>query len=541
MPNRVQTLRSSVPGSAPQTGTRAPGELWLNFADAHLGYIDASQTAQKLLAVRLFVSTAPYAVGDFVVYAGNLYQATAPSAAGAFTAANWTKIGTAQDLSQYLPLAGGTLTGALTLPAAAPANANQAANKSYVDLGDAASLQAANTKVPLAGGTMTGPLTLSGAPTQPLQAATKAYVDSGAFVPVSGGTMTGPLVLAADPVAPMQAATKQYVDGGRLGDNRLINGDMRIDQRNNGASGTANGYTVDRWWFNGGGGAAGKMSWGRNYGGAIGPPAFPYCFGVRTTTAYTPAASEAVQVRQAIEADMIADFQWGTANAQPVTLSFWFYGVTAGLYGGSIFNGGSNRSYPFSFNIPVANTWNFISFTIPGDTTGTWALSGNGAGLYLNFDGGSVATYRGPAGAWAGTLYLGATGTIVPVATLSAGFYITGVKLEVGSVATPYNRQSLAKSQADCERYFRWLPFNQRFTASIAGGVLVASLPFSAMRASPTISAIGADPNSSPQGANNAGNTFNYITPYSTGVVLTAAAAGDTYILGYRSSASAEL
>ena len=88
MPNRVQTLRSSVPGNMPQAATRQPGELWLNFADAHIGYIDASQAPQKLLAVRLFVSTAPYATGDFAVYAGALYQAIAPSAAGAFTASN---------------------------------------------------------------------------------------------------------------------------------------------------------------------------------------------------------------------------------------------------------------------------------------------------------------------------------------------------------------------------------------------------------------------------------------------------------------------
>jgi hypothetical protein len=137
MPNRVQTLRSSVPGSMPQAATRAPGELWLNFADAHLGYINAAQTAQKLLAVRLFMTTAPYAVGDFVVYAGALYQATAPSAAGAFTAANWARLATMQDLTGvaalYLPLTGGALSGALTL-AADPTAALGAVTKQYVDL-----------------------------------------------------------------------------------------------------------------------------------------------------------------------------------------------------------------------------------------------------------------------------------------------------------------------------------------------------------------------------------------------------------------------
>jgi hypothetical protein len=191
--NRVQTLRSSVPGALPQTGTRQPGELWLNFSDNALGFIDSTQTALKLLGVRLFVPTANYAIGDFVVYAANLYRAIAPSAPSAFVAANWSKVGTAQDLAAYLPLAGGTLTGPLTLPAAAPTTPAQAANKSYVDAGDAAATAVANSKLPLGGGTLTGPLTLSGPPAQPLQAATKAYVDSGAFLPIIGGTLTGPL------------------------------------------------------------------------------------------------------------------------------------------------------------------------------------------------------------------------------------------------------------------------------------------------------------------------------------------------------------
>lgn len=73
-------------------------------------------------------------------------------------------------------------------------------------------------KVNKAGDTMTGPLVLSGDPTQPMEAATKQYVDqhgggaSGDFLPLSGGTLTGPLTLAADPTSAMQAATKQYVD-----------------------------------------------------------------------------------------------------------------------------------------------------------------------------------------------------------------------------------------------------------------------------------------------------------------------------------------
>ena len=77
------------------------------------------------------------------------------------------------------------------------------------------------------------------------------------------------------------------------------------------------------------------------------------------------------------------------------------------------------------------------------------------ASVLCRFDLGSGANLRGPANAWAsGNLY-GATGAVNVIGTNGATFYLTGVKLEIGSVATPFNRQSLAKSMADCQRYYQ--------------------------------------------------------------------------------------
>jgi hypothetical protein len=411
MTGRVQSLRSAVAGSRP-TG-RQPGELYVNFADLQLGVINAASAAQDLVAVPFFSTTSAYVVGQFVVQAGQLYRCVTATGPSAFAPANWTQITAVADLSAiYLPLAGGTMAGPLVL-AANPTVATQAANKSYVDAGDA-------TKLSLAGGTMTGPIVLPGNPTTPLQTVPKQYVD-------------------ALPVA--------------MNDNRLINGDMRIDQRNAGASGTASGlYTLDRWYF---GNVASLGTWGQNLNSAGGPPGFPYCWGFQSSSAHTPAAGDVMTLSQSIEADMISDFAWGTANAQPVTLSFWALSLTVtGTFSGSIRNYAGTRSYPFTFSLPTAAVWTKITITIPGDTAGAWVMSGSAGSLILGFDLGCGSTYRGPANAWANGNFCGATGSVSIVSTTSAQIFFTGVKLEIGSVATPYNRQSLAKSLADCQRYY---------------------------------------------------------------------------------------
>ena len=284
---------------------------------------------------------------------------------------------------------------------------------------------------------------------------------------------------------------------GGINDNRLINGDMRIDQRNNGASGTANGYTVDRWnWVSSPGG---KITWGRNLNAATGPAGFPYYLGLTTSTVYTPAAGDFAQLLQPIEADMASDFAWGSAGAQPVTLSFWVASSNlGGTYSGAVGNVAGTRSYPFSFSIAAANTWYKVVVTIPGDTVGAWVMSGNAGSVAVKFDLGSGSTFRGPANAWAATNYIGVTGAVSLVANAGATFYVTGVKLEIGSVATPFNRQSLAKSMADCQRYYI-SPITGVGLVILAntsyGGVIIQSY-FPPMRAAPTVTYITVTPGS---------------------------------------------
>ena len=201
-------------------------------------------------------------------------------------------------------------------------------------------------------------------------------------------------------------------------------------------------------------------------------------------------AADLFYFQQRIEADATSDFQFGTATAQPVTLSFWANSSLGGTFSGALSNDAGTRTYPFSYAL-TANVWTRVAITIPGDTAGTWQTSGNANGLSVSFDLGCGSNYRAPAGAWASANYVGVTGAVSVVGTNAATFNVTGVKLEIGSVATPFNRQSPAKSMADCQRYYQLGQLYMYLggpVATASGQTFVCSslLPVN-MRAAPTL------------------------------------------------------
>ena len=236
--------------------------------------------------------------------------------------------------------------------------------------------------------------------------------------------------------------------------NRIINGDMRIDQRNAGASVNPSTsiptYMVDRWVAYQD--QTSKFTVQQNAGGVTAPAGFTNYLGYTSSSAYTVTSGQIFATWQAIEGYNIADLGWGTANAKTVTLSFWVRSSLTGTFGGALKNTGT-RSYPFSYTISSANTWEQKVVTVAGDTSGTWNTT-NGVGIYVNFGLGVGSSYSGTAGAWSGSNLFSTTGATSVVGTNGATFYLTGVQLEVGSSATPFDTRAYGTELALCQRYY---------------------------------------------------------------------------------------
>ena len=232
--------------------------------------------------------------------------------------------------------------------------------------------------------------------------------------------------------------------------NRIINGAMVIDQRNAGASVTISGsraYYIDRW--NASETTDGSATIQRV---TDAPSGFTNSLKITITSADTSlGATQVLDVQQRIEGNNIADLGWGTASAKTVTLSFWVKSSLTGTFGGA-FTNDSNRSYPFTYSISVADTWEYKTITVAGDTSGTWATD-NSKGILVNFGLGVGSTYSGTAGAWAGSFLLSATGAVSVVGTNGATFFLTGVQLEVGSTATSFDYRPYGTELALCQRY----------------------------------------------------------------------------------------
>jgi hypothetical protein len=314
---------------------------------------------------------------------------------------------------------------------------------------------------------------------------------TGALVIQTGATPTTAVTVAADQsVTFAQAANLPNTFGFK---NRIINGAMVIDQRNAGASVTPidGEYTLDRWRssLTQTGKYTVQQTTGNGFGNSI-------C--VTSTSAYSVLTGDFFALQQMIEGFNFYDLQWGTANASSVTLSFVVKSSLTGTFGGSLVNSAVNRSYPFTYTISSANTWETKTVTIAGDTSGTWIGATNGIGCRVYFNLGAGSTYSGTAGAWAGAAYTSATGAVSVVGTNAANLFITGVQLEKGSTATSFDYRPYGTELVLCQRYYE--TFVNSFTQTVfydgytstGGATAGLNIPYRVTkRATPTMATVG--------------------------------------------------
>ena len=231
--------------------------------------------------------------------------------------------------------------------------------------------------------------------------------------------------------------------------NKIINGAMVIDQRNAGASVSvsSNTYTLDRYRSLASGGGVYSVQQS-----STAPAGFVNSMVMTvTTTAASPSAANYYALRQSIEGYNIADLNQGTANAKTFTISFWVRSSLTGTFGGSVDND-VDRSYPFTYTISTANTFEYKTITVTGSTDGTWVTT-NGIGINIQFALGVGSSRAGTAGAWASATYFSATGATNVMATNGATLYITGVQLEAGTTASPFEYRQYGTELALCRRY----------------------------------------------------------------------------------------
>jgi len=236
--------------------------------------------------------------------------------------------------------------------------------------------------------------------------------------------------------------------------NRLINSAMVIDQRNAGASksitaGAGNSYVLDRWSYylqSGSGSFTVQQS-------STVPAGFVNSIKITITGTVTDTGTSVNAQSQFIEGLNVYDLGWGSAGAQPITISFWVQSSVTGTYSVSVNNDGYDYSYVANYTINSANTWEQKTITIVGPTSGTW-LKTNGVGLRLWFDLGSGTGLNGTANTWTASGKYRTSGSVQLLANSGATWYVTGVQLEKGSTATSFDYRPYGTELSLCQRYY---------------------------------------------------------------------------------------
>jgi hypothetical protein len=217
-------------------------------------------------------------------------------------------------------------------------------------------------------------------------------------------------------------------------------------------TGAAGQFSLDRW--NVSGDVTSKFSAQQNAGSATPPTGFSNYLGTTSLSAYSVPSAEDIFLDSILKAITFQILHGVLPALKQLHCLFGFVSSLTGTFGGAIKNSDNSRSYPISYSIAAANTWEYKTITINGDTSGSWATT-NSIGISVAFSLGAGSGVSGTANTWTAGSYWSATGATSVVGTSGATFYITGVQLEPGSTATPFERRSYGQELALCQRYYQ--------------------------------------------------------------------------------------
>jgi hypothetical protein len=288
-----------------------------------------------------------------------------------------------------------------------------------------------------------------------------------------------------------------YPSAGPLSNrNMVINGAMQVAQRGNTVSSINSGtgyYTTDRFRLDVSMGTwtSDRMtnSQGDTYESGS-TERFRNSLRLTCTAGQaSPGATDHVKIVYFIEGQDVQHLDYGTSNAKTMTLSFWVRSTKTGT--GTlelIQEDNSDRQYSASYTINATNTWEQKVITIPGDTSGL-INNDSGRGLDLIWWLNSGSTYTGGSqGGWRALVNNNRNSDNLAIGSANDDeFFLTGVQLEVGTRATPFEHRSYSDMLDKCQRYFQQIgPLGRLFGAASSPTTLVFPLSLaSSMRGTP--------------------------------------------------------
>ena len=251
------------------------------------------------------------------------------------------------------------------------------------------------------------------------------------------------------------------INTGQIGGNRnyIYNGDTSLCQRATSVTSIGNGdsgyHVQDRWYVQEQGTTGGEITMSR---ATEVPNGFQYSMKFQCTTTESLAADEAWLFQQRLEGQDLYAWKKGTADALPVTLSFWVNATITGTNIVRLYDNNNTRHIAKSYTVNSSNTWEYKTITFAGDTTGIFnrdnatslqILFYLAAGTNFNPDGGTLAT------SWAANNAANAAvGQVNNLDSTSNLFHITGIQLELGETASAFQNETYGENLARCQRYY---------------------------------------------------------------------------------------